>query len=273
VIEIVDEGMLTTVQDAGRPGYAAVGVSPSGAVDRELARHCNRLVGNPDGAAVLETVGGLVLCAVSPVVVASDVESVARVLAPGDTLHVDVGGRQWHYVAVRGGVDVEPVLGSRATDTLSGLGPRCVAAGQQLPIGDEPSTAPVGETWPVRPPPDVIRLTRGPRADWFTSEALATLAGVWTVSDASRVGIRLAGPALERAIDRELSSEGLIRGAIQVPPDGAPIMVLADHPTTGGYPVIAVVHPADVAALAQHLVGSTVTLRFVPSSGGEAHQD
>jgi biotin-dependent carboxylase-like uncharacterized protein len=262
VIEVVDAGVLTTVQDVGRPGYAAFGVPPSGAVDPQLAAHCNRLVGNPDGAAVLETVGGLVLRAVAPVVVASDVESVARSLALGDTLRIDVGDRQWHYVAVRGGIDVEPVLGSRATDTLSGLGPSCVAGGDRLAVGDEPATPPVGETWPVHPPRDVIGITRGPRADWFTPEALATLAGRWTVADASRVGIRLAGPTLERAIDRELPSEGLVRGAIQVPPDGRPIMMLTDHPTTGGYPVIAVVQPADVAALAQHLVGSAITLRY-----------
>ena len=262
MIEIVDAGVLTTVQDAGRLGYAAFGVPPSGAVDRELAAHCNRLVGNPDGAAVLETVGGLVLRAVSPVVVASDVESVARSLASGDTVRVDAGTRQWHYVAVRGGIDVEPVLGSRSTDTLSGLGPSRVVAGDELPIGEEPPTLPVGETWPMRHPRDVVEITRGPRSDWFTSGAVATLAGSWTVSEASRVGVRLAGPPLERAIDSELPSEGLVRGAIQVPPDGAPIVMLADHPTTGGYPVIAVVQPADVAALAQHLVGSAITLRY-----------
>jgi biotin-dependent carboxylase-like uncharacterized protein len=264
VIEVVDAGVLTTVQDAGRPGYAAVGVPPSGAVDRELAEHCNRLVGNPDEAAVLETAGGLVLRAESPVVVASDVESSARSLAAGDILRVDAGDRQWHYVAVRGGFDVEPVLGSRATDTLSGLGPSRVVAGDRLPIGDEPERPPVGETWPMQPPGDVIRITPGPRADWFTPDSLAALAGRWMVSGASRVGIRLEGPPLERAFDRELPSEGLVRGAIQVPPDGAPIMMLADHPTTGGYPVIAVVEPADVAALAQHVVGSAITLRYAP---------
>jgi biotin-dependent carboxylase-like uncharacterized protein len=261
VIEVVDAGVLTTIQDAGRPGFAALGVPPSGAVDRELAVHCNRLVGNPDGAAVLETVGGLVLRADAPLVVASDVEPVARSLAPGDMVRVDAGIRQWHYLAVRGGVDVEPVLGSRSTDTLSGLGPNRVANGLELPVGREPADPPVGETWPVRAPSDLIRITHGPRVDWFTDGALTSLAGTWTVADASRVGIRLAGPTLERAIDGELPSEGLVRGAIQVPPDGAPIMMLADHPTTGGYPVIAVVHPADVAALAQHLVGTTINFR------------
>jgi biotin-dependent carboxylase-like uncharacterized protein len=263
VIEVVDAGLLTTVQDAGRRGYAAVGVPPSGAVDRDLAAHCNRLVGNPDRFALLETVGGLVLRAGAPCVVASDLEPVARSLSPGDIVRVGAGIRQWHYVAVRGGVDVEPVLGSRSTDTLSGLGPPPIATGMDLPVGREPAEPPVGETWPVRAPGDVIRITRGPRADWFTAGALTALAGSWTISEASRVGIRLAGPRLERAIDGELPSEGLVRGAIQVPPDGAPIMMLADHPTTGGYPVIAVVQPNDVAALAQHPVGSTITLRLV----------
>jgi len=253
--------VLSTVQDRGRPGLAYVGVSPSGAVDPELAAHCNRLVGNDDGAAVIETVGGLVLRAVGPVVVATDVEPVARALGTGSTLHVDVGERQWHYVAVRGGIDVAPVLGSRSTDTLSGIGPAPLERGDVLTVGVEPGVAPVGETWPVRPGGDVVRISPGPRADWFTDAAIADLAGRWAVAGASRVGVRLSGSPLERAVTDELPSEGLVRGAIQVPPDGAPIVMLADHPTTGGYPVIAVVHPADVATLAQHPVGTTVTLR------------
>jgi biotin-dependent carboxylase-like uncharacterized protein len=262
VIEIVDPGLMTTVQDRGRSGLASIGVPMSGSVDPALAAHCNRLVGNPDAAAVLETVGGLTLRATVAVVVASDVEPVARTLAPGQTLQVAPGGRQWHYVAIRGGVDVVPTLGSRSSDTLSGLGPSRPRAGDILPVGPEPSTRPVGETWPIRPRDGAVTITEGPRADWFTRDASDALTGgAWTVTDASRVGVRLDGAPLHRTVERELPSEGLVRGAIQVPPDGAPIMMLADHPTTGGYPVIAVVAPDDVATVAQRRVGETLRFR------------
>lgn len=262
MIEVVDAGLLTTVQDRGRSGYSDVGVSPSGAVDRRLAAHVNRLVGNPPDAAVLETIGGLTLRAGSAVLVASDTEPVARSLHAGATIRVAPGGRQWHYVAVRGGIDVVAVLGSRSTDTLSGLGPPPVRNGDRLPVGAEPSDPPIGEMWPLRPVDGRITLTSGPRRDWFTDEAWDILTRAdWTVSDASRVGVRLSGPVLERRHRGELPSEGLVRGAMQVPPDGNPIMMLADHPTTGGYPVIAVVDPDSVASLAQRPVGTITRFR------------
>lgn len=262
MIEVVDPGLLTTVQDRGRPGYAAIGVPPSGAVDIALATHLNRLVGNPDNAPVLETVGGLTLRAVSSVVVAGDTEPVARSLTPGEEIHVAVGGRQWHYVAVRGGFEVPRVLGSCSTDVLSGLGPAPLQQGDRLAVGPEPAAPPVGDVWPVAVIDRAIALTRGPRCDWFTDGAWdAMLHAEWTVANGNRVGVRLAGHRLDRVVTAELPSEGLVRGAIQVPPDGSPIMMLADHPTTGGYPVIAVVAPADVAAVAQRLIGSRFRFR------------
>ena len=262
MIEIVDAGLLSTVQDQGRAGHAAVGVPRSGAVDLRLASHCNRLVGNATDAAVIETLGGLTLRAVTPVVVASDSEPVARSLGAGEALTVPAGEQQWRYVAVRGGIDVEPVLGSRSTDTLSGLGPRPLQAGDHLPISVDPRATPVGEVWPLRPADGPVGITPGPRVHWFAEDALGVMtSGVWTVGDASRVGVRLRGPELERVVQGELPSEGLVRGAIQVPPDGNPIMMLADHPTTGGYPVIAVVDPDDVATLAQRRAGEAVRFR------------
>ena len=254
--------MSTTVQDRGRAGLASIGISPSGAVDPELAARCNRLVGNPEDAAVLETVGGLRIRAVDAVVVASDVESTARVLRAGEELVVPVGGRQWHYLALRGGVAVEPVLGSRSTDTLGRIGGDAFVSGERVETGGEPAGPVSGETAPVRDVSPSARVTPGPRIDWFVSDAWDTLVSTpWTVADASRVGVRLTGPTIERSRRGELPSEGLVRGAIQVPPDGQPVMMLADHPTTGGYPVIAVVDPADVVAVAQRLGGGVVRFR------------
>lgn len=262
MIEVVESGVLTTVQDRGRPGFAAIGVSPSGAVDRALAARCNRLVGNPEDAAVFETVGGLRLRAVEAVVVATDVEPASRVLRAGEELRVAVGTRQWHYVAVRGGLAVEPVLGSRSTDTLGRIGPPSMTDGDRLAVGDEPDEPVAGDIAPVRDADGSVRVTAGPRRDWFVAAAWDALVGAtWTVTESSRVGVRLAGPLLDRSRSGELPSEGLVRGAIQVPPDGQPVMMLADHPTTGGYPVIAVVEPSDVAVVAQVLSGGHVRLR------------
>jgi biotin-dependent carboxylase-like uncharacterized protein len=262
MIEIVEAGLSTTVQDRGRPGLASIGVSPSGAVDPALAARCNRLVGNAEDAAVLESAGGLRLRAIDAAVAASDVEPAARVLRAGEELVVPVGVRQWHYVALRGGIAVDPVLGSCSTDTLGGIGPAAVCTGDRLVLGPEPAAPPSGEIAPVRDLVASARVTPGPRHDWFASNAWATLVGAdWTVTLGSRVGVRLAGPLIARARVGELASEGLVRGAIQVPPDGQPVMMLADHPTTGGYPVIAVVDPTDVAALAQTLPGGRVRFR------------
>ncbi|MAT03746.1 MAG: allophanate hydrolase [Acidimicrobiaceae bacterium] len=263
-IEVVDAGVLATVQDRGRPGWAAIGVPHSGAVDAGLAAVVNRLVGNPDGAALIETVGGLTVRALEPVTVASDVEPVARSVHVGDVVRVLGGGRQWHYLAVRGGIAVDPVLGSCSTDTLSGLGPAPLRAGDRFAVGPEPESPPHGETVPVRTADRRVRLLPGPRLDWFAPGTLDVMgAAEWRVMSSSRVGVRLAGRTLARAVPDELPSEGLVRGAIQVPHDGDPIMMLADHPTTGGYPVVAVVHPDDVAVVAQAPAGTTV--RFTAS--------
>ena len=259
-IEVVDVGWSTTIQDRGRPGLAHLGVPTAGAVDPALAALVNRLVGNDERAAVLETAGGLVVRATSPVLVATTTELAPRALPAGEqlTIPVDVE-RTWSYLAVRGGFTVAPVLGSRAHDTLSGLGPAAIGPGMLLPVGDDPATPVLVDVAPAPPRPDRFRVWPGPRASWFDAAASAQLtASAWTVETVSRVGLRLAGTAIRRLNDDELASEGLVAGAIQVPHDGQPVVMLADHPTTGGYPVIAVVDPDDLAALAQRRVGSTV---------------
>jgi biotin-dependent carboxylase-like uncharacterized protein len=170
------------------------------------------------------------------------------------------------YVAVRGGFDVEPVLGSCATDTLSGLGPDALAPGVVLGVGTSASPMPGVDLAPVTDPEagDVtVVVTPGPRLDWFHGDAWRALVEQpWTVtSDSNRVGLRLDGDALARKRDDELPSEGLVRGALQVPPSGKPVLFLADHPVTGGYPVIGYVDDADVDLCAQLRPGQRLRLR------------
>lgn len=263
-IEIVDAGVASTVQDGGRPGFGHIGVSPSGSVDPHLADVMNRLVGNIETAAVIETCGNLVFRAERPVVVAATTEPSPRVVRRGETYTVRPGGdRLWHYVAVRGGIAVEPVLGSRATDTLSSIGPPPLVAGVVLPIGLEPDAPIVADVAPLARPSNTARLSIGPRATWFADGWQTQIVShPCTVTSSSRVGVRLTGHSFERTVTDELPSEGLVRGAVQVLPDGDLVMMLADHPTTGGYPVIAVVHPDDVADVAQHPVGAALRFRM-----------
>ncbi|GAA5048060.1 5-oxoprolinase subunit C family protein [Streptomyces similanensis] len=278
---VVRAGALTTVQDGGRPGHAHLGVPRSGALDAPAAALANRLVGNPRGAAVLETtLDGCALRPRSPVAVAvtgapCPVRLDGRPVAWGAPVRVPAGAvlevgaavrGVRGYVAVGGGVAVEPVLGSRSTDLLSGLGPAPLTDGTVLPLGP-PAGLPAAVDVAPRPGPAaelVLRVVLGPREDWFTARALRVLATrPYRVSSASnRVGLRTEGPALERARTGELPSEGMVLGAVQVPPDGRPVVFLADHPTTGGYPVIAVVRAADLPAAAQAAPGTPV--RFVP---------
>ena len=250
-IEVVRAGLLTTVQDRGRRGLAHLGVPPSGAADPVAYELGNRLVGNPPGAAALEaTLDGPTLRFDRPTAVALTGARMPEVRIV-DVLDVGrcVGGVRT-YICIRGGVDVEPVLGSRSTDLLTGLGPAPLGAGDVLEVGPEPADELPAEPVPGRVLPDVpvIRIVPGPRDDWFTAAALHTLCvEPWRVSSSSnRVGIRLEGPPLERARHDELLSEGLVTGALQVPASGRPILLMQDHPTTGGYPVIAVVRSDDL---------------------------
>jgi len=280
VIEILATGPLTTVQDDGRPGWAAVGVSRSGAADRASAALANRLVGNERDAAVLEvTLGGLHLRVGSPTLLALTGAACAatvdgRGVAMTSPMHVPAGGvlrlgtpgtGLRTYVAVRGGIAVPAVLGSRATDVLAGVGPPVVRVGDVLPVGTSSTPVPGVDHAPVREPerPVVLALVPGPRADWFVGDVLAGLAaGAYTVGTASnRTALRLDGPALRRVHDRELPSEGLVPGAVQVPPDGRPVVFLRDHPVTGGYPVVAVVTAASLDRAAQLRPGDEIRFR------------
>jgi biotin-dependent carboxylase-like uncharacterized protein len=270
-------GPLTTVQDLGRPGYAHLGVPRGGALDQPALRLANRLVGNPEGAAGLElTLGGFaarltragaiaLTGAGAPLRVDGRPAPLGAPVAVPAGARIEVGSAVAGlrpYLAIDGGLDVPPVLGSRSTDTLSWLGPPVVKDGVTLPLGPptEPSTVDVAPL--ARPAGEVrLRLRLGPRADWFTDEARELLFGrQYEISNESnRVGTRLIGAALPRAVAGELESEGIVLGAVQVPASGQPLVFLADHPTTGGYPVIGVVDAADLPALAQARPGDTVT--------------
>ena len=222
-VTVLETGLLTTVQDAGRPGQASLGVGPSGACDLASYRLANRLVGNAEDAAVLEvTYGGLRLRADGDVVVVTTGargdgswhHNAPTTLRSGDelVLGVPTSGLRT-YVAVRGGFDVDPVLGSCATDTMSGLGPDVLSPGDVLAIGTSELPMPGVDLAPVTEPEagDVtVLVTPGPRRDWFPDEAWACLVEQpWTVtSDSNRIGLRLDGEALERKPDRRAAQRG-----------------------------------------------------------------
>jgi biotin-dependent carboxylase-like uncharacterized protein len=274
-------GALTTVQDAGRPGLAHLGVPRSGALDPAAHRLANRLVGNPPAAPVLEsTLTGVALRFFGDAVVAvtgaaAPVRLDGQPASWGAAVRVrsgqllDVGRARpgvRSYLAVSGGIAVPPVLGSASTDLLSGLGPAPLAPDQILTTG-EPSGAPPAAPGP--PPgapasgPLELPVRLGPRDEWLTPAGRATLTrAAFTVAIASnRIGMRLHGAPVEQASHGELPSEGLVWGAVQLLPDGNLVVFLADHPTTGGYPVVAVVDPAGFSACAQAAPGSPVRFR------------
>lgn len=281
MIEVVRPGPLTTVQDLGRPGLAHLGVGRSGAADRPAARLANRLVANAESAACLEvTFGGLAVRFDQPRVIAlagapvpirvsgRDVAMHSPIeVAGGDTVELgrpEQGVRT--YLAIRGGLAVEPVLDSRSTDILAKLGPPVLARGMQLPVGNATAGLPNVDVAPVARLPEALTLDglRGPRDDWFMAEACAALGSeTYEVTpDSNRIGLRLRGPALARRRTEELPSEGVVEGALQVPPDGMPVLFLADHPVTGGYPVIAVVDPAHVHLAAQARPGQRIRFQL-----------
>jgi biotin-dependent carboxylase-like uncharacterized protein len=273
-LTVLASGPLATIQDEGRPGQAALGIPSSGACDRASYALANRLVGNPVGAAAIEvTFGGLELHADTALVVAITGAPCTGVplnapalLRPGQVLKLgDPRTGLRTYVAVRGGVDVPPVLGSRSTDLLSGLGPAPLGPGQTLQVGEVVEPMPGVDLAPVADPPAgevVVRVTPGPRQDWFTAAAWKSLlTQTYSVStNSNRVGVRLDGDPLERSRTGELASEGMARGAIQIPPSGTPVIFLADHPVTGGYPVIAYVTEPDLNLCAQLRPGQPVRL-------------
>lgn len=296
-VEVVRPGLQLVLEDLGRPGHAALGVSASGTADRRALRAANRAVGNAPGTAGFELAGGgAILRFTGPAVVAvagapaettivrSDgpplpVEhGAATALEDGEELRlgaVSAGLRA--VIAVRGGLDLPPALGSLSSDTLAGLGPgdlgeRPLRAGDVVPLHG-PAAAPHAVD-PCPSPADllpapgdtvVLRVVLGPREDWFTQAGVRTLVEQeWTVTPRSdRVGVRLEGAVpLERSVAGELPSEGAVTGAIQVPPDGQPVLFLPDHPLTGGYPIIGAVIDRDLDLAGQLPPG--VRIRFRP---------
>ena len=270
MIEILEAGPLTSVQDPfGRAGWRHVGVPVGGAVDAWSARLANRLVGNPDAAALLEvTLGGLAVAVDRPswlavtgglAVDAGGVavsRNAALRLRPGRALRLGGGDGARGYLAVAGGLLVDPVLGSPSTDLRSGFGGldgRALRAGDRIDVG-EPRGRP--SRWTGGADRGPIRLVPGPHPDGFDE-----LIGEWTVGvEADRTGVRLDGPRLSGG---ELPSMGLPLGAIQLPPDGRPIVMLADRPVTGGYRVPACVIAADVGRVAHLQTGDRVTFASV----------
>ena len=230
-------------------------------------------MGNAEGDAVLETTfGGVCFEASSAVTFAvtgarCDVTVGGRASAWGEAVTAPAGASvvvgpaqvgMRSYVAVSGGIAVEPVLGSRSTDTLAHVGPPVLTEGMVLPLGTPHDIPGEAAALPATHGDAVLRYDEGPRADWFATR----LEGAYAVApDSNRVGLRLTGAAVARRRDDELPSEGIVLGAIQVPADGQPLVFLNDHPTTGGYPVIGVVVPEDLRLCAQLRPGDRVTFR------------
>lgn len=287
-LEVLRSGPLALVEDGGRPGLAAVGVGRSGAADRGAWRLGCRLVGHDDSPASVEVLlGGLAVRARGRLTVAltgapapatldgRPVPHAAVLDVPdGSLLELGVPATGLRtYLAVRGGLAVDPVLGSRSTDTLSGIGPARLAPGDVLPVGPAPATFPVLDAAPVPTAPAgavVLEVLAGPRSSWVGG--LGALTGRdWVVGvDSDRIGLRLkaSGEPVGRTAgfaDAELPSEGMVRGAVQLPPGGEPVLVLADHPVTGGYPVVAVLTEAGADRAAQLRPGLTVRLAAAPT--------
>ena len=273
-LHVREVGPSVLVQDRGRPGWAHLGVPRSGALDAPAAGLANRLVGNDPGAALLEVLlGGLVVASDDGVWVAVTgapcrVEVDGRPCDTAGAIRLGIGselrlGRPEtglrSYVAVSGGLEVEPVLGSRSTDTLGRVGPPPVGVGDLLPVGGV-VRVPVAVDTQRGPAPGPLRVTQGPRAGRVAGDVLDLLCRTsYAVSpDSDRVGLRLAGDPLPVSRAPELPSEGIVLGGVQVPPDGRPVVFLADHPTTGGYPVVAVVDERDLWRCAQLRPGEPV---------------
>ncbi|SPM33309.1 Allophanate hydrolase subunit 2 [Mycobacterium rhizamassiliense] len=281
-LEILRTGPLAVIQDLGRIGQSDLGVGRSGAADRGSHKLANRLVANPDDRATVEvTFGGF--CArvrggdVDIAVTGADTDPTVNGIKFGtNSIHhvhdgevISLGTPRAGlrtYLAVRGGICVEPVLGSRSYDVMSAIGPSPLHAGDQLPIGEHTTDYPEIDQAPVASiTSDVVELSvvPGPRDDWFVDPDLLVHTD-WVASDRSdRVGMRLTGRPLQYCFpDRQLPSEGATRGAIQVPPNGLPVILGPDHPVTGGYPVVGVVIDEDMDKVAQVRAGQRVRLHW-----------
>ena len=289
MLRVIDPGPFTTVQDNGRVGRAHQGIARSGAADQHSKALANRLVGNDANAAVLEiTFGPASFLTVEPVVIAvtgaiCDVSTidargiandagtnVAVAVKPGARIHLTRARDGLRtYVAVRGGILAEVVLGSRSYDTLGRIGPAPLVAGDELAIGIAKDTTPWFEVVPVAPPQDpaVVDVHLGPRDDWLAAGQGHRLLGTtWSVAvDSNRTGIRLLGAQLTRR-PGEIPTEAMMPGAVQLPMDGRPIILGPDCGTTGGYPVIAVLTAAGLDRVGQLRPGDRLCFRALNRS-------
>ncbi|NMD63611.1 UNVERIFIED_ORG: biotin-dependent carboxylase-like uncharacterized protein [Nocardia globerula] len=282
-VEILETGPLSLVQDLGRTGHLRSGVGVSGAADRRSLRLGNRLVGNSEDAAGVEILmGGLSLRAQQQITLAFTGapaqayldgipvgHSSVIVADPGQVVRLEYAPTGLRtYLTVRGGIAVPKILGSRSTDTLSGIGPAPLKPNDVLEVGPTPVAFPLLDVAPVQPVTNGtldIRVIFGPRADRFANPETLTQ-GRWAVStDSDRIGARLDrvgdDALLQRVDGLELPTEGVALGSIQVPPSGQPVIFLADHPITGGYPVVGVVADADIDRLGQARPGQQI--RFI----------
>jgi biotin-dependent carboxylase-like uncharacterized protein len=286
VIEVVAPGAFTTIQDLGRFGHGAYGISPGGAFDRFSLRLANLLVGNPPGAAALEAtlLGPRLRFTMARVVAIAGADLGATLdgapapfgrafeVAADSELGFAGGDRGVRaYLAIAGGLDGPLVLGSRSTDLrggFGGVGGRALRRGDRLAVGP-PRGAPRPLTAALRArlewPRDTLRIVPGADGERFGDEAAERLGGepFVVLAESDRMGVRLEGPALELRAPFEKVSEGIAPGAIQVPPSGAPVVLGVDHPSTGGYPQIAAVVAADLPALAQLRPRRTVRFSWV----------
>ena len=278
MLEALAADGLVTVQDLGRIGWARFGVPRSGPMDAFALRAANALAGNPPEAAVLEiglgdaafrpTQDCLIAVTGAGYALSSYVWSfplwVSLLVRGGWTIRLDKSdGGMWAYLAVAGGIETKPALGSRSTHLRSGLGER-IETGDRLPVG---RTALDPQSLAARTLPEAFRpaytqsplieVIPGPQTERFTADGMKTfLSGCYNLSPASdRMGCRLDGPRIEHSGSADLLSEGMAMGSIQVPASGQPIVMMADCPTTGGYPKIAGVASADLPVLAQCVPG------------------
>ena len=270
-LEIVAVAGLSTVQDLGRPGHMHEGVPPGGALVPELLSWANEAAGNAASAAAIEVIGGISLVAGAAARVSVDGEP-ARDLAAGERIDVPRHpARRVRYVALGGGVDVPPVLGSRSTLLVAALGGhegRALRRGDRLFTGESRGAGAGTVEGALDLALDApIAVVPGPDLARFGDAALAALlGGAFTVSPASdRTGTRLEGPTLHhaaRAGGRDDATRSvsmpMVAGAIEVPASGAPIVLGPDHPTTGGYPVIATIVRADLGRFAARKIGAEV---------------
>lgn len=299
MLNILDAGFFTTVQDGGRRGWARYGVPPSGPMDAVAFQAANALVGNPPDAAALEiTLTGPVI-QIEP-------ETLIAVCGASFELWMDkLPVPNWHalyvrpgqiltfgprrngaraYLAVAGGLALPPYLGSQATYIKGGFGGldgRALRPGDRLPSGAHPqreAVAQAGRVWPPekRPPyteTPTLRVVWGPQKAAFSAVGCDVfLNNMYTVTNAAdRMGLRLQGPAITHRGATGIVSDGIVTGSIQVPPNGQPIVMLVDHQTTGGYPKIATVIQADLPLLAQCLPGQQIAFRAISLSAAQKH--